>query len=72
MDKNSVKNSDSKQLKTNSKQKHQRLPMAHAQTKLGNIFYRLLNEIRQNICLLYLTEEITKELCNNIINSTAL
>ena len=58
------------QLKTNSKQMHERLPMAHAQIKLGNTFFRLLNEIRKHICLLYLTEEITKEVWNNIINST--
>ena len=51
---------------------HERLPMAHAQIKLGNTFFRLLNEIRKHICLLYLTEEITKEVWNNIINSTKL
>ena len=50
----------------------QRLPIALAQVKSGNTSENLLNEIRHIICFLYQTKEITKKVCNNIINSIKL
>ena len=47
----------------------QRLPTAPAQVKAGNTFENLLNEIRQSIYSLYRANEITKKVCNNIMNS---
>ena len=46
-----------------------RLPIALAQIKAGNNSERLLNEIRQIVYSLYRSKEITKKVCNNIINS---
>ena len=46
-----------------------RLPIAHAQIKLRNNSESLLNEIRQIVYSLYRSKEITKKVCNNIINS---
>ena len=43
----------------------QRLPIALAQVKTGN----LLNGIRQIIYCLYQAKEITKKVYNNIMNS---
>ena len=47
----------------------QRLQIALAQAKAGNTFENLLNEIRQMIYSLYRAKEITKKVCNNIMNS---
>ena len=46
-----------------------RLPIVLAQVKAGNNSESLLNEIRQIVYSLYRSKEITKEVCNNIINS---
>ena len=50
------------------KQMLQRLPIALAQTKAGNL-ERLLNEIRQIVYSLYQSKQITKKVYNNIIKS---
>ena len=47
-----------------------RLPIALAQVKTGNNSESLLNEIKQIVYSLYRSKEITKKVCNNIINST--
>ena len=47
----------------------QRLPIAIAQVKAGNICENLLNKICQITCPLYQAEEITKKVCSNIMNS---
>ena len=47
----------------------QKLPIALAQVKTGNASGNLVNEIRQIIYSLYRAKEITKKVCNNIINS---
>ena len=52
-----------------SEQMLQRLPIALAQVKAGNMPENLLNEIRQIIYYLYRAKEITKEVYNNIMNS---
>ena len=49
------------------KQMLQRLPIALAQIKAGNNSESLLNEIRQIVYSLYQTKDITKKLCNNIL-----
>ena len=46
-----------------------RLPIALAQIKAGNKSESLLNEIRQIVYSFYRSEEITKTVYNNIINS---
>ena len=46
-----------------------RLPKALAQVKAVNNSESLLNEIRQIVYSLYRSKEITKKVCNNIINS---
>ena len=46
-----------------------RLPIALAQVKAGNNSESLLNEIRQIVCSLYRSKEITKKVYNNLINS---
>ena len=51
------------------KQMLQRLPIAFAQVKAGNNSESLLNEIRQIVCSLYQSKEITKKVYNNIIKS---
>ena len=43
--------------------------MALEQVKTGNTSANLLNEIRQIIYCLYRAKEITKKVCNIIINS---
>ena len=50
----------------------QRFPIALAQVKGGNTFENLPNEIRQIIYSSYRTKEITKKVCNNIMNSIML
>ena len=52
-----------------SKQMLQRLSIALAQVKAGNNSENLLNEIRQIVYSLYQSNEITKKVYNNIINS---
>ena len=47
----------------------QRLPIALAQVKADNNSENLLNEIRQIICSLYQPKEITKKVCNNLMES---
>ena len=51
------------------KQVLQRLPIAPAQVKASNTSENVINEIRQIIYSLYLAEEITKKVYNNIMNS---
>ena len=50
----------------------QRLPIALAQVKAGNVSENLLNEIRQIIYSLYQAKEIAKKVYNNIMNSIKL
>ena len=50
----------------------QRLPIALQQVKAGNNSENLLNEIRQIVCSLYQSKEITKKVYNNIIKSIQL
>ena len=45
---------------------------ARVQVKAGNTSENLLNEIRQIIYYLYRAKEITKKVCNNILNSIKL
>ena len=47
----------------------QRLPIALAQLKAGNIYENLLNEIKQIVYFLYRAKQITKKLYSNIKNS---
>ena len=49
-----------------------RLPIALAQIKAGNNSESLLNKIRQIVCSLYQSKEITKKVYNNIIKSIKL
>ena len=51
------------------KQMLQRLPIALAQVKAGNNSESLLNEIRQIIYSLYQSNQITKKVCNHIMES---
>ena len=51
------------------KQIFQGLPIAVAQVKAGNDSKNLLNEIRQIVCSMYQSKEITKKVYNNIIKS---
>ena len=46
----------------------QRLPIALAQVKAGSTSENLLNGIREMIYSLYRAKEITKKVCNNIMN----
>ena len=55
-----------------SKQMLQRLPIALTTVKAGKTSENLPNEIRQIIYLLYRAKEITKKICNNIMNSIKL
>ena len=50
----------------------QRLLIALAQEKAGNIFENLLNRNRQMINFLYRAKEITKKGYNNIMNSSKI
>ena len=45
------------------------LPVALAQVKADSMFENFLNEIRQIIYTSYQANEITKMVCNNIMNS---
>ena len=54
------------------KQMLQRLPIALAQVKAVNIFDNVPNEISQIIYFLYRAKELTKKVCNNIMNSIKL
>ena len=73
-------NYDSKQNETKGKglkiltpkQMLQRLPIALAQVKAGNNSESLLNEIKEIVCSLYQSKQITKKVCNNIIKSIQL
>ena len=47
----------------------QRLPITLAQVKAGYTSENLLNEIRQIIYSLHWAKEMTKTVCNNILNS---
>ena len=47
-------------------QTYQRLPIAHAQVKVGNTSENKLNETNQIIYSLYRAKEITKKLYNNM------
>ena len=47
----------------------QRLSIALAQVKAGNNSKNSLNEIRQIICSLYESKEITKKVYNNLMKS---
>ena len=51
------------------KQMLQRLPIALAQIKAGNISESLLNGIRQIVNSLYQSKEIVKKVYSNIIKS---
>ena len=51
------------------KQMFQRLPIALAQVNAGNNSEHLLNEIRQIVCSLYESKQITKKVYNDIIKS---
>ena len=51
------------------KQIFQRLPIALAQVKASNNSEKLLNEIRQIVCSLNQSKEITKKVYSNIIKS---
>ena len=65
--------SDHNQLKVlTPKQMLQRLPIALAQVKAGNVLENLLNEIRQIIYYSYREIQITNEVYNNIMNSIKL
>ena len=50
----------------------QRLPIALAQVKAGKTSRNLLNEIKQIMYSLYWAKQITKNVCNNIMNSIKL
>ena len=54
------------------KKMFQRLPLALPQLKGGNTSEKFLDEIRKIIYSLYGAKEITKKVCNNIINSIKL
>ena len=54
------------------KQMLQRLPITLAQVNTSNASESLLNEIRQIIYSLYQAKEITKKVCNNMMNSIKL
>ena len=47
----------------------QRLPVAHAQLKVGNTSEIILNEISQIIYSSYWPKKATKKVYNNIMNS---
>ena len=54
------------------KQILERLPIAVAQIKAGNISENLLTEVRQIIYSLYPEKEVAKKIYNNIMNSINL
>ena len=68
-----AKVSDHSNLKIlNPKQMLQRLPRALAQVKTGNTSENLLCRIRQIIYYLHRTKEVTKKVCNHVMNSIKL
>ena len=52
-----------------TKQMFHRLQIAPAQVKAYNTYQNLLNKVFQIIYYLYGAKEITKTVCNNILNS---
>ena len=50
----------------------QRLPIALSQVTAGKTAGNCLNEIRRIMYFLYRAKEITKKVCNNIMNSIKL
>ena len=46
-----------------------RLPIAFTQVKAGNNSEKFLNEIRQILCSIYQSKEITKRVYNNSMKS---
>ena len=50
----------------------QRLPIALEQVKAGNTSENLLNKILKIIYSLYQAKEITKKVCNSIMNSKVI
>ena len=50
----------------------QRFAIALAQVKAGNNSKTVLNEMRQIVCSLYQSKEITKKAYNNIIKSAQI
>ena len=46
----------------------QRLPIVFTQVKAGNTSENLLTEIRQIICFLHRTKEVTEKLYNILMN----
>ena len=54
------------------KQVRQKLSITLAQVKEGNTSENLLNEIRKIIYCLYQAKEISKKVCNNVMNSVKL
>ena len=54
------------------KQMLQRMPIALEQVKAGNTSENLLNKILEIIYSLYQSKEITKKVCNNIMNSKVI
>ena len=50
----------------------QRLSIVFAQVKAGNISEKVKNEIRQIKYSSYPRKEVTKNVCNNIMNSIKL
>ena len=50
----------------------QRLPIAIAQIKAGNISENLLNEMHKIIYSLYWEKEVTKKIYKNLMNSINL
>ena len=51
------------------KQMLQRPPIAFAQVKAGNNLGNLLNEIREIVYSLYQLKQVTKKICNHIMES---
>ena len=49
--------------------KLKRLPILLVQIKAGNNSYKLKNETRQKLYLLYQHNKITKKVCNNLVKS---
>ena len=61
---------EKKGLKTLTRNKlSTRLPILLAQTKAGNNLYKLKNEVRQILYLLYQHNKITEKFCNKLIKS---
>ena len=68
-----IKQKQEKQLKTlNVKRMIQKLPITLALVKAENTSEKLLNEIRPVMYSLYQAKEVTKNVCNNVMNSIKL